>query len=380
MESEAQVPPLSRGPPTAEELLEAAKEEDKSLLNVLLDRFNNGLTALLLDPPNAGINIRTDGGLTALHLAVREGNIEAVEALLDRGADIEVLSPGLETPLYFAMKSENAQLVECLLRHGAAPNAETLGLMPLQMAAIVGDEEMARLLLDYGADASITAPGTREPLFLAVGYSKANVLKLLLDRGADPNSFSSEDPPTVLHLAAQAGNIEAVQILLNEGAKVDPRDFEGATPLFRAVDGGHLEVIKMLLQRGANTRTWRSDGVSVLDLAEGNKKILELLQEETVWQGPRVRNTGTGDQAEQPATILKPLPQPPSTDRDKMVACQGFEAIVIDFFIGGEHEQMVPKTASIFELLYSHGPRAFSTELDGKVPDFTWYHLPSNNV
>jgi hypothetical protein len=54
--------------------------------------------------------------------------------------------------------------------------------------------------------------------------------------------------------------------------------------------------------------------------------------------------------------------------------------MMFDFFTGGEHEQMIPKTAPVRELLYSHGPGALRSQLGTDDPSFTWYHLPSNNV
>lgn len=360
---------LSQEPPTAQDLLEAANSDDSGRLTLLLDRFD------------ADIDVKSRGH-TALHLAARQGDTAAAETLLDHGADIEARTPYQRRPLHLAVKGGNAELVGSLLRRGAVPDAAARGLTPLHDAVHRGNIEVARLLLDHGADVNPTTDNFRDPLFLSVEIKKPDIIKLLLERGADPDSFFTEDPPTSLHLAADNGDVEAIQALLDGGALVDPRDFDGATPLFRAVGLGHFEAAKLLLQRGANSRTWRLDGISVFDLAEGHSKILELLQGETVLQGPRIRmaDQDPEDQSGEPFTTLRPLPPPPENDRDKVVACQGFEAIVVDFFTSGEHEQMIPKTASIYELLYSHGPEAFRRKLGEKKSDFTWYHLPANNV
>ena len=360
----------SEEPPSAENLLEAAKSDDNDQLSLLLHRSD------------ADIETRNDDGLAALHLAVLQGSVAAAESLLKGGADIEAETPDAKRPLHLAAEAEDLELLASLLRRGAVPDAEALGLTPLHEAVYRDNVDMARLLLDYGADVNSSTDGRRQPLFLAAWNKKPNMIKLLLDRGADPDSFFPEDPPTALHLAANNGDVEAMQALLDGGAEVDPRDFDGATPLFRAVGLGHLEAAKLLLQRGANTRMLRLDGLSVVDLAESNSEMLELLHGEKVFQGPRIRfaDQAPEDHAEESFTILRPLPPPPETDGDKVVACLGFEATVIDFFTGGEHEQTILKTASIYDLLYSDGPAAFRSALGDRDPDFTWYHLPSNNV
>lgn len=368
MESEPEPAPVE--PPTTDEILAAAVSDPERL-------------AQLLDNARANIHALDERGNAALHLAVWQGNLTAVETLLEYGADVEVTTLARKRPLYLAVEAGNTEIVAALLVHGAVPDADVQGLTALHEAVRRGEAEAARLLLDYGADVNATTNDLREPLFLAVLSRKANVIKLLLDRGAEPDSFFTEDPPTALHLAAHNGDVDAMEALLDGGANVDPRDFEGATPLFRAVQSGNLDAVELLLQRGANTRTWRIDGQTALDLAEGNDDMQELLEAETVWKGPRIGgadNQAPEEQPEQPFTVLKPSPPPPETDRHKNVACHGFEAIVVDFYTSGTQEEMVPKTPSVYELLYSQGPEAFRSTLQGKTPDFTWYHLPANNV
>jgi ankyrin repeat protein len=368
MESEPEPAPVE--PPTTDELLAAAVSDPERL-------------AQLLDNVSANIDALDDRGYAALHLAVWQGNLAAVETLLEYGADVEATTRTKKRPLYLAVEAGNTEIVAALLVHGAVPDADVQGLTALHEAVRRGEVEAARLLLDYGADVNATTYDLREPLFLAVLSRKANVIKLLLDRGAEPDSFFTEDPPTALHLAAHYGDVDAMEALLDRGANVDPRDFEGGTPLFRAVESGHLNAVELLLQRGANTRAWRVDGRTALDLAEGNDDMRELLEAETVWKGPRIGGDDSEDadeQPEQPFSVLKPSPPPPETDRHKNVACHGFEAIVVDFYTSGTEEEMVPKTPSVYELLYSQGPEAFRSTLQGRTPDFTWYHLPANNV
>ncbi|OHE99308.1 ankyrin repeat and protein kinase domain-containing protein [Colletotrichum orchidophilum] len=350
------------------------------ILNAVISSDTETLEALI-NQSNEGINTQNSYGLTALHLAVFNHSETATEILLNHGADIEATAPDGRRPLYLAVEQRCLEVTQTLLRHGAVPDAEAQGLTPLHAAVLQSDLEMCGLLLEYGADVSARNHDGREPLFLAVNKGNANIIKLLLDHHADPDSICAEDPPTALHLACDNGKLEVIEVLLEYGASINSlRDLDGGTPLFRAVASGSVDAVRLLLQRGAKTHVWGTDGQSVLDLAKGNEEMLQVLQGERILLGPRIRNFDEAGGVEQPSTGLRPPPPPAESDRDKAVACHGFDAITIDFFTAGEHEKLIPKTVSVYDLLYSHGPEAIKSRLDGNEPNFTWYHLPTNNM
>ncbi|KAF3342587.1 RNA polymerase II subunit A C-terminal domain phosphatase SSU72 [Verticillium dahliae VDG2] len=356
-------------PPSTEQLLQAAASADDEDLRRLTQYYTTD------------IDIRNQDGLSALHLAILSHHDGAVEALVEANADIEATTPDGRRPLFLAIEGSRTEVVRFLLAHHALADADAGGRMPLHEAASRGNVHIARLLLDYGADIQALSTDERDALFFAVRSQDLAVAQLLLDRGADPDAYLSEDPPTALHLASELCDVEMMRMLLERRAKVDLRDFNGATPLFRVVAAGNIEAAKLLLQHGASIRVWASGGFSALDLADGNLEMLELLNGDRVLQGPKVRGAGPADEPEATFTVLKPPPTPAEHERDKLTACQGFNAIITDFFLNGEeHEQSVPKTASVYELLYSHGPGAIRSRLDGRDPSYTWYHLPSNNM
>ncbi|KAL0929893.1 ankyrin repeat and protein kinase domain-containing protein [Colletotrichum truncatum] len=356
--------------PQPEQLLEAAAAHNTEALESLVAHLEGGI-----DMPNSE-------GFTALHLAVLRRNVAAVEVLLSNGADVEATAPNDRRPLHMAVDERSSDIVQLLLSHNTVPDAKAQGLAPLHSALLHADVDITRLLLEFGADIKAWTDDGREPLFLAVDGGNASIVKLLLDSRADPNTIYTECPRTALHLACDRGNPGIVKTLLEYGANANALiDANEGTPLFYAVASGSTETVKLLLQGGAKTHIWRSDGQSVLDLAEDNEEMLKLLEGQRILKGPRIRGFDVEGGSEQPFTVLRPHPAPTEGDRNKVDACHGFDAFIIDFFTEGEHEQFIPQTVSVYELLYSDGPELIKRHLeDGSEPSFTWYHLPSNNM
>jgi hypothetical protein len=85
---------------------------------------------------------------------------------------------------------------------------------------------------------------------------------------------------TPLHLAVIRGNIKMAEWLLNHGAEVDARDFEGGTPLLWAVGYRQVDLVELLLERGASVDAVDNNGRSTLQSAfrEVNQDLAELLR------------------------------------------------------------------------------------------------------
>jgi len=88
----------------------------------------------------------------------------------------------------------------------------------------------------------------------AVGHNQIDVAKYLLDKGADVNAVTT-DGLTPLHMAAQNGNIDMTKLLLQRGAKINALDARGWTPLVRAQKWGHQDEAEFLRQNGGNGGT-----------------------------------------------------------------------------------------------------------------------------
>ena len=147
---------------------------------------------------------------------------------------------------------------------------------PLTIAAAKGHLAIVKELLTAGAKASATDSMGRQALV----YAKTpQVAKALLEAGADPDQVSKWGN-AALHVAAANGKTAYAKVLLAHGAKVDVRDKEGQTPLMKGAWHGKTEFVKLLLAYGADVNATDPDGkTALLKIAGkgGAPKIAKLL-------------------------------------------------------------------------------------------------------
>jgi cytohesin len=157
-----------------------------------------------------------DAKVKQLFQAIREGKIGTVRKLIDEGVSLR-----------------------------SAPGDHSV----LHQAAEYSQVEIARLLIEKGADVKATESLDGTPLNIAAYRGPVEMVRLLIDAGADLHSIRSRENATPLHSAASCGNVEIVQALIKAGAKVN---FGNFTPLTEAAKYGHPKVVDALLAAGAD--------------------------------------------------------------------------------------------------------------------------------
>ena len=130
------------------------------------------------------------------------------------------------------------------------------------------------------------------PLYIAAQNGHLEVVRFLVESGANKDQGTADDGATPLYIAAQNGHLEVVRFLLESGANKDQGTADdGATPLYIAAQNGHLEVVRFLVQSGANKDQCTTDnGVTPLFIADvnGHLEVVRCLVESGAqqWQGP----------------------------------------------------------------------------------------------
>jgi len=195
------------------------------------------------------INSFDNHGYTPLHWASLEGNIEIMEILLNHGANVEIPTRN-GRPLLFSSawrifinkKREKKRLpikqeatlepLFFLLKRGANVNViNANGCSLLHLAALNGEIEMMRVLLDKGAIIDSQDKDGKTPLFYAVGTtpSQLKTTRFLLDRGANVNFRDIEHGRTLLHHATINRAHKIIRLLRNAGADRELKDNNGKT-------------------------------------------------------------------------------------------------------------------------------------------------------
>ena len=158
-----------------------------------------------------------------------------------------------ESPVADAAMNGDRAAVQALLQKKANVNApQTDGATALQWAAYRDDLELADLLIAAGADPKIANREGATAMQLASLHGSAAMMERLLKAGADVNERGVHDE-TPLMFAARNGNLQALDLLLKRGAEVNAKEtLRGTTALMWAVEQGHTEAVKLLIQHGAD--------------------------------------------------------------------------------------------------------------------------------
>jgi ankyrin repeat protein len=218
--------------------------------------FGHGVGIVRGGLPERGSRYLIPGGLSPLLYAARDGRVESARILVNAGADVN--------------------------------QADANGITPLLMAVTNNHIDVARFLVDQGAAINVSDWYGRTPLWAAVecrnmdvdnaepfenGVDRAPVLELirvLLDRGADPDARTKETPPIRRHMLRVTGSLSWV-------------DFVGQTSFLTASLSGDVTVMRLLLDYGADPYVTTTGGTTALMAAAGINWVVD----QTYDEGPR---------------------------------------------------------------------------------------------
>jgi ankyrin repeat protein len=303
-------------------------EVGKTVLHFAVKKGHEKFVKLLLEC-GAKVDAQDKGGKTVLHLAVEKGCSVIIDHVLKHCPDVNNKSN--RSALNVAVQGygdEYGKIVENLLQYGFTVNPEDVnncellhaavekgyfkiveellkygidvnklykstygkGSMPLHVATKNKQEEVAKLLISYGADVNAQDETRKLPIFYATLYADLKITELLLT-----NKSNVKDNPELLHIAVKNECIEIVEVLLEHGVDVNTTDECGRTALHCTAldeDGGFFldkgpdinvkgEIAKLLLSRGANVNARTKKGTTTLHAATqvGYVKVVQAVLE-----------------------------------------------------------------------------------------------------
>lgn len=177
-----------------------------------------------LDP-----NTTADRIGTGLMIAAWEGNQAMMELFLARGADVNATNRHGEQALLLAAWRGRTEAVRWLLDHGASINRTGKEWSALHYAVFAGHGEIARLLMERGAEVNARAPNDATVLMMAAREGREELAKRLIDAGADPR-LTNDRGDTALSWAMRYGNLRIAKLvssseLFAQAVQAPPEDF-----------------------------------------------------------------------------------------------------------------------------------------------------------
>ena len=250
--------------------------------------------------PDRGRRAEVKGGMTPLLYAARDGMLEPARLLVAAGADLELGDGNAIRPLLMAALNGQIAVARLLVEHGANVNADDFwGRTPLWAAV-----EYRNLDMNNNDQDSPTDNGVDRPPFI-------DLIRLLIDKGANVNARTRELPPprrwlyslndvswvdftgqTPFLRAALSADITTMKLLLERGADPNLATLAGTTPLMAAAGvnwvvaqtyteslQARLDAVKLCLELGADVNATNSMGLTALlgAVNRGSNDIIELL-------------------------------------------------------------------------------------------------------
>ena len=261
--------------------------------------------------------------------AMRSQDKQAVLALLAKKTDVNATQPDGATALHWAVYAEDADITSRLIRAGADVNVRNnYGVSPLALAAKHGNTAIIDQLMKAGADPNdkinyVNADET--PLMHAARAGRVEAVQMMILAGAKVNARESWNGQSALHWAAAEGHGAVVEALIEGGADIRQRSNAGTTPFLFAVRKGDMRSVKAFLAAGSDVNEKRVDLATPLLVAiiNGHEDLVDLLLEKGADPNAEGGSTDLSVQGSKARPIKITLKTPSYRDQLREVGTEG---------------------------------------------------------
>ncbi|XP_030629259.1 death-associated protein kinase 1 isoform X2 [Chanos chanos] len=264
----------------------------------------------------AEIRAHDKSGANAVYYAARHGHMETLKYLHEKKCPLDVQDKCGETALHVAARYGNVEAVQYLCSIHANPDITRLRSLetPLHCAAWHGYSAVARALCEASCNINAKNREQESPLLTASARGFRDIVQCLLEHGADLDS-TDKDGHVALHLAVRRGQIEVVKCLLNHHCNSDHQDRHGNTPLHIACKDGSLPIVTLLCAASVNLDIPNKFGRTPLHMAAncGNLEVVRYLCaaganiDAVTNDGKTAEDLATAEQQEHVALLLARL-------------------------------------------------------------------------
>ncbi|XP_024002726.1 B-cell lymphoma 3 protein homolog isoform X1 [Salvelinus sp. IW2-2015] len=226
-----------------------------------------------------------DDGDTALHIAVVQGQDAQIQRMILLlglvHTDLDIYNNLRQTPLHLAVITHQAQLVEALLRAGADPRAlDRNGQTTVHLCCEHGQQACLSVVLSHPSILTCLEVRNYEgltPLHLAVQGGHKELVRMLLDAGADINAMDIKSGHSPLIHAVENNNMDMVHFLIENDCNVNGQSYSGNTALHCACGRGQVDTARLLLKNRADSsvKNYHNDTPAMV---AKNKKVTDVLR------------------------------------------------------------------------------------------------------
>jgi ankyrin repeat protein len=247
------------------------------LYRALLYRQTDQVRKVLEENPdlvNADLN-----GTRALAIACESRDLELVRTVIEKGANVNAKASDGWSVLFWAVQNDSVEIVKYMIIKGADAKAREIDGETVLWAAI--SAPMAQFLISREIDPAAKDRFGDTALHAACRKSRRDVVEVLLNAGLHVETKGRWNMPP-LHSAASTTEGDArptVNLLLQRGAKINSRGFQGHTALHEAAFFNRLDTADLLLSNGADPNLKDEDGKTPMDLADlaGKNDRIQLI-------------------------------------------------------------------------------------------------------